>query len=1033
MEKFLSKIIENRILVCIFFAIIFIFGIISFKNLPIDAFPDLTNNQIQILTDTLGMSPTESEQSVTIPIEAVMNGIPGVIQIRSVSKLGLSLVTIVFKDNVDIYFARQLVNERLQSATDRLPLGINPEMGPITTGMGEIYQYAVEGKGYSSEELKTLHDYDIKYQLETVSGVNEVNTWGGKTKEYHVILNPDKIVAYNISLKDVFSALEKNNTNFSGGIIEHSSEQYVVSGIGLISSLKDIENIVVSYSNGIPVYVKNIAEVKYGEMLRQGAATKDGKGEVVTGIVMMLKGENSRDVIKRVKIKMQEIKKSLPEGVKIKPFYDQTNLIEQTINTVKNNLAEGGILVVIVLLIMLGDIRAALIVAFTIPMAMMFSFIGMKNLGISANIMSLGAIDFGMIVDGAIVMSENIIHKLNENKENLPKNQIIQESAKEMSKPIFFGVLIITMVYLPILSLEGMEYKMFSPMVFTVCFALLGSLLIALTLTPVLCSIFLNEKKTYKINPFLEKLRKKYNILLEKAMKNRIKTVSITVLIFLITLISLFFKGTEFIPSLDEGCFSIGVTTMPSISLPESVKIISLVEKTLIENIPEVKQVVSKIGRADLATDPMGIYETDMYVNLLPKSKWRFGINKEKLGTEMNEILQKNVPGANFSFTQPIEMRVNELVSGVKSDIAIKIFGEDLNILTEKAEEVEKVLQNVKGAVDIQVEQLSGANQITITPDREIAARYGVDIDDVKTLVTTAVMGETVTEILDGKKRFNLRVKLTSPDLSNDVKSIGNLLIDTDDGRKIPLSQVASISVEEGVEAVNREFGERRIIIQCNVKGRDIGSFVKDAEHKISEKVKLPSGYYIQWGGQFENQQRAMAKFAVVVPVSILIIFLLLVATFSSVSEALLVMINIPFAATGGIIALWLRGMYVSVPAIIGFIALFGVAILNGLVLLSTFNKLKEQGLSVKETIRQGTATRFRPVLITALVASLGFLPMAVSTGSGAEVQKPLATVIIGGLISSLFLTLIVLPVLYSLMNVKNKKLFLKIFKILCK
>ena len=1035
MENFLSKIVENKIFVCIFFAIVFVFGIISFKNLPIDAFPDLTNNQIQILTDTKGMSPTESEQSVTIPIEAVMNGIPGVTQIRSVSKLGLSLVTIVFKDDVDIYFARQLVNERLQSAADRLPSGINPEMGPITTGMGEIYQYAVEGKGYSSEELKTLHDYDIKYQLETVSGVNEVNTWGGKTREYHVVLNPSKIIAYNISLKDVFSALEKNNTNFSGGIIEHSSEQYVVSGIGLINSIQDIENIIVSYNNGVPVYIKNIAEVKYGEMLRQGAATKDGNGEVVTGIVMMLKGENSRDVIKRVKAKMKEIKKSLPEGIKIKPFYDQTNLIEQTINTVRNNLIEGGILVVLVLLFMLGDIKAALIVAFTIPMAMMFSFIGMKTLGISANIMSLGAIDFGMIVDGAIVMSENIIHRMNENNGNLPKNQIILTAVKEMAKPIFFGVLIITMVYMPILSLEGMEYKMFSPMVFTVCFALLGSLLIALTLTPVLCSIFLNEKKTYKINSYLEKLREKYNILLEKAMKNRIKTVLIAVLLFVISITSLLFKGTEFIPSLDEGCFSIGVTTMPSISLSESVKIVSLTEKTLLENIPEVKQVVSKIGRADLATDPMGIYETDMYVNLIPKSKWRFGKNKEKLGEEMNEVLQKNVPGANFSFTQPIEMRVNELVSGVKSDIAIKIFGEDLDILTEKAEEVEKVLQNVKGAVDIQVEQLSGANQITITPDREKAARYGVDIDDIKTLVTTAVMGETVTEILDGKKRFNLRVKLNSPELENDVKAIGNLLVDTDDGRKIPLAQVADISVGEGVEAVNREFGERRIIIQCNIQGRDIGSFVKDAEKKISEKVKLPSGYYIQWGGQFENQQRAMAKFAVVVPVSIFIIFLLLVATFSSVGEALLVMINIPFAAVGGIIALWIRGMYISVPAIIGFIALFGVAILNGLVLITTFNKLKEQSLSVKDTIRTGTATRFRPVLITALVASLGFLPMALSTGSGAEVQKPLATVIIGGLISSLFLTLIVLPVLYSLMNVKSKKplkLLTRTIKVFC-
>lgn len=1036
MENFISKIIKNRILVCTFFTVIFICGIISFKNLPIDAFPDLTNNQVQILTDTLGMSPTESEQLVTMPIESIMNGIADVVQIRSVSKVGLSLVTIVFKDNVDIYFARQLVNERLQSALGRLPKGITPEMGPITTGMGEIYQYAIEGAGYSPDELKTLHDWDIKYQLRTVPGVNEVNTWGGKTREYQVVLYPEKLSAYNLSLKQVFEALEKNNANFSGGIIEHSSEQYIVSGMGLIKSLDDIRNIIVSYNRGTPVYIKNIAKVEYGEMLRQGAATKDGKGEVVTGIVMMLKGENSRDVIKRVKSKMDEIKKTLPDGIKIKPFYDQTNLVEQTIKTVQTNLIEGGILVVLVLLLMLGDIKAALIVAFTIPMAMMFSFIGMKSLGISANIMSLGAIDFGMIVDGAIVMSENIIHRLSENEGRVPKIEIIETAVKEMSRPIFFGILIITVVYMPILSLEGMEYKMFSPMVFTVCFALLGSLLTALMLTPVLCSIFLKNDNKYKTGVIVEKIRKNYNNLLEKAMKNKIKTVLIAVALFIISIFSLFFKGTEFIPSLDEGCFSIGVTALPSISLSEAVKTTSLIERTLIDNIPEVKQVVSKIGRADLATDPMGVYETDMYVNLIPKSKWRFGMNKEKLGLEMDEILHKKVPGANFSFTQPIEMRVNELVSGVKSDIAIKLFGEDLNILTKKAEQIETVLQTVKGATDIQTEQLSGSNRISIVPDREKMARYGIDINDVKTLVVTAVMGEAVSEILDGKKRFTLRVRLSEKGTKQDITYIKNLLADTDDGRKIPLGQIAKISVDEGIEAVNREYGERRIIIQCNVRNRDIGSFVKDAEKKIDEKISLPPGYYIQWGGQFENQQRAIAKFAIVIPVSILIIFLLLLATFSSAKEALLVMINIPFASVGGIAALWIRGMYISVPAIIGFIALFGVAILNGLVLITTFNKLQKEGHSMKETIRLGTATRLRPILITAMVASLGFLPMALSTGSGAEVQKPLATVIIGGLISSLFLTLIVLPILYSWIanpKIKSVKIIKRLIKIIIK
>ena len=1018
MENFITKIIKHKIFVCAFFAIIFILGIVSFKKLPIDAFPDLTNNQVQILTDTNGMSPTESEQLVTMPIESIMNGIPDVVQIRSLSKVGLSLVTIVFKDDTDIYFARQQVNERLQSAIGKLPQGVTPEMGPITTGMGEIYQYAIEGKGYSSDELKILHDWDIKYQMRTVSGVNEVNTWGGQTREYQVIINPERLVAYNLSLKQVFDAINRNNANFSGGIIEHSSEQYIVSGSGLIRSLEDIKNIVVTYSNGVPVYIKNIARVEYGPMLRQGAATKDGQGEVVTGIVMMLKGENSREVIKRVKAKIEEIKPSLPEGVKIKPFYDQTDLIEQTIKTVETNLVEGGLLVIAVLLFMLGNIRAALIVALTIPISLMFSFIGMKALGISANIMSLGAIDFGMIVDGSIVMTENIMHRLRDNNGKISNSEVMQIAVKEMIRPIFFGVLIITVVYMPILSLEGMEYKMFSPMVFTVCFALLGSLLTALTLTPVLCSIFLKKAAASNECKFVSEIRKPYHSLLEKAMKNRVKTIMITVTLFVLCVFSLAFKGSEFIPQFDEGCFAIGVTNMPNISLTEAIKVNTAVEKTLKDNIPEVKTVVSKTGRPDLATDPMGVYETDVFVKLVPKNKWRSGMNKDKLEEEMSNILQAKVPGVNFSFTQPIEMRINELVSGVKADIAVKIFGEDLDILSKKAEEVEKVLGSVKGASDIQVEQLSGSNQLTIVPDREKCARYGIDIEDIKNLVTTSIMGEPVSEILDGKRRFSLRVKFDSNGVLQDVYYMKKLLIDTDDG----------------TEAVNREFGERRIIIQCNVRGRDIGSFVKEAEKSIKEKVSLPSGYYIQWGGQFENQQRAMAKFAVVVPVSILIIFILLTMTFSSVRDALLVMLNVPFAAVGGISALWVRGMYLSVPAIIGFIALFGVAILNALVLISTFNKLRQSGMRMKETIFEGTNSRLRPVLMTAFVATLGFMPMALSTGSGAEVQKPLATVIIGGLITSTLLTLIVLPVLYSMFaddKIKISKLFRRIFKII--
>ncbi len=1013
MEKFLVKFIEQRLLICIIFTLCIIGGIYAFKNLPIDAFPDLTNNQVQILTDTQGMAPIETEQLITIPIESIMSGLPKVDEIRSISKLGLSVITVVFKDNVDIYFARQLVNERMQAAKARLPEGLNPELGPITTGMGEIYQYVVEGKGYSPSDLKTLHDWEIKYQLRTIPGVNEVNTWGGETLEYQIILYPERLLQYNLTLKEVFEALKDNNTNFSGGIIEHGSEQYVLRGLGLINKLEDIRNIVVKYQEGKPIYIKNIAKVEYGQALRQGAATKDGKGEVVTGIIMMLKGENSRNVIKEIKIKINEIKKSLPEGVKIKAFYDQTNLVEQTIKTVEVNLVEGGLLVIIVLLFMLGNIRAALIVASTIPLAMMFSFMGMKALGLTANIMSLGAIDFGMIVDGSIVMVENTLRKLSHNKNpNIAVFKIIQDSVKEMARPIFFGVLIITVVYMPILSLEGIEYKMFSPMVFTICFALLGSLLVALFLIPVLCSFFLQGKITEKKNFIIEKIKEPYLKLLDSAIKNRIKTIIITISIFLIALLSLPFIGTEFVPKLDEGSFSIGVMNLPSISLPEAIKTTTRIEN-VIKEVPEVKSVVSKIGRADLATDPMGIYQTDTFVELKPKSKWRFGMTKEKLAIELDSLLQKKIAGVNFSFTQPIEMRVNELVSGVKSDVAVKIFGDDLDILSKKAEQIKNILQTVKGVADLQVEQISGSQQITIIPDRIKMAHYGVNIADIKNIISVAIMGEAISEILDGKKRFTLRVKF--PEASNiDPAVIENLLIETSKGIHIPINQVAQVLIIEGLEAVNRESGQRRIIIQCNVRGKDIGSFVKDAEQKISKKIKLPPNYYIQWGGQFENQQRAMHKLALVIPLSILIIFFLLIATFSSIKHSILIISNIPFAIVGGILALWLRGMYLNVPAVIGFIALFGVAILNGLVLVSSFNKLLDKGYSMKETIKIGAKTRLRPILTTAIVAILGFLPMAISTGSGAEIQKPLATVVIGGLITSTMLNLIVLPVLYS-------------------
>ena len=1015
MINLLIKFVNKKTLVLIVFGFVVATGLYSFTKLAIDAFPDLTNNQVQILIDAPGMAPYEVEELITVPTEAFMSSLPKVEELRSISKFGLSVVTVVFKDSVDIYFARQLVNEKLQVAKTKLPAGIEAELGPISTGMGEIFQYVVSGHGYSIQELKTIQDWDIKYQLRSVPGVNEVNTWGGFTTEYHVVVDPIKLLQYQLSLKDVFTALENNNQNFSGGIIERNSEQYLIRGIGKIQSMSDLEDILVKNQNNFPIKIKNIARVEFGSQIRQGAATQDGKGEVVTGIVMMLKGENSRAVIKRVKEKILQINKSLPESVTVKAFYDQTQLIESVIKTVRTNLFEGSFLVIAVLLFMLGNIRAALIAASAIPISLMFSFIGMENLGITANIMSLGAIDFGMIVDGAIVMVENILHKKSQGDPKLSLQDITNDSLREMAKPIGFGVLIITIVYVPILSLEGIEYKMFSPMVFTVCFALLGSLITALVLVPTLCMIFLKDHHHEKTNPWFEKLKKLYLEKLSLALKTPRRIINWSIVSFIISCVLLANLGTEFVPKLDEGDIIIEVRNLTSISVPGAVRASTTAEQALLD-IPEIKTIVTKTGRPDLGTDPMGVYASDMFVHLKPKNQWRFGMNKEKLIEEMKEKLEQKTIGAKFSFTQPIAMRVDELVSGVRSDVAIKIFGDDLDTLVKKAEEIEKIVTQIPGQTDLQVEKLVGSRQVLIKPNRNLMSLYGVDISDIRIAINTAFMGTEISEIITNQVRFSLKVRL---DTNTSIDTLEKLLIETNSGAKIPLGQVAHLELADGVEVINREHGERRIIVQMNVQKRDLGSFVNEAKQAIDKNIKLDQGYRIEWGGQFQNQERAMKKLLVVVPVAILIIFGLLVLSFNSLSSALIVLLNVPLALIGGVLALWLRGMYISVPAVIGFIALFGVAVLNGLVLISTFNKLKAQISDTDKLIIEGSKSRLRPVLMTALVAILGFLPMAISHGAGAEVQKPLATVVIGGLLSSTFLTLFVLPCVFRVVSKK--------------
>lgn len=1028
MENFLASMIRKKLLVITLFLAVSAAGIFSLLNLPIDAFPDLANNQVQIITESPGLGPVEVEQLVTIPLESVMNGLPNVDETRSISKYGLSVVSVIFKDKVDTYFARQLVLERLQSARSRLPANTNPQLGPISTAMGEIYQYVLRGQGYSATELKTIQDWDIKYQLRTVPGVAEVNTWGGLTDEYEVEVLPTTLQQYGLSMKDVFSAIEKNNENFGAGIINHESEQFIVRGLGRANSLTDIENIIVHTVNGVPITIKNIGKVYHGSALRQGAATRNGQGEVVLGLVMMLKGENSKAVIERVKEKLKEISRSMPEGIVIEPFYDQSGLVGETIETVKDNLIKGGALVLIVLLLTVDSLPAALICASAIPLSMMFSFIGMRLLGVTANIMSLGAVDFGMIVDGSIVMVENALRNLSEAQEEAKLNPsaeqpntqaIIEASAREVFRPILFGIAIITVVYMPILGLEGMEYKLFSPMVVTVSSALLGSLFVSLLLVPVLAVLIIKKAPKEKDNPIIKFLYKPFSLVFKQAMAHKLVTLATAVGIFVASLLLLPFLGTEFVPRLDEGDILVEIKNIPSISLPSALKISSEVE-TLIRTMPEVKTVVSRTGRPDLATDPMGVYGTDCFVMLKDRSTWPKGLTKDQLTQHMRELLTENIAGAQFNFTQPIAMRVDELVSGVRADVAVKIFGEDMDYLQNKAKEIETIIATIPGAADLQVEKLQGAEQLLIVPDRVRMARYGVDIDDIKTLAETAIIGTSVSQILEGRKRFDLRVRLPQG-IDMEPDSVADLLVETSTGKRIPLSQVAQVKLESGLETVNREQGSRRIVEQCNVRGRDIGSFVKECQQKI-KLVKLEQGTQLTWAGQFENQERAMAKFAILVPLSIAIIFVLLTMTFGTIKHALVVLLNVPFALIGGVIALYVRNLYLSVPAAIGFIALFGVAVLNGVVLISYINRLVDKGRPVEEAVQEGVKTRFRPVIMTALVAALGFLPMSISNGSGAEIQRPLATVVIGGLVSSTLLTLLVLPVIYCLVSGRSKK-----------
>jgi cobalt-zinc-cadmium resistance protein CzcA len=1012
-HRLIESALKNRFLVLLATALVAGGGILAMRRLPIDAVPDITNVQVQVLTNAPALGPVEVEQFLTFPIETAMSGLPGIEEIRSVSKFGLSAVTVVFKDGTDIYHARQLINERLLAAREEIPEGFgDPEMGPISTGLGEIYQFEVKGDGYSPMELRTILDWFVAFQLKKVPGVVEINTFGGELKTYEVQLDPRQLIQHEIPLSRVFDALQVNNANAGGAYIEHNQEQYIIRGEGLIQSLEDIGNIVVAVrEGGRPLYIKDLGRTAFAPMVRQGAVTRDGRGEVVVGIVMMLMGENSRVVVDRVKARIEAITPTLPAGVTIDPFYDRTELVRKTIHTVIKNLSEGGALVIVILLILLGNVRGGLIVASAIPLAMLIAFIGMGRAGLSGNLLSLGAIDFGLIVDGAVVVIENIMrHLAGQSRHAKDRLTLIRDAAKEVSRPVIFGVGIIMIVYLPILTLQGIEGKMFRPMALTVLFALAGSLVLALTLMPVLASLFLKGPLAEHDTKLLQWIRPRYRKQLTRAVDHPRPVVIITVGLFLLSLVAVPFLGSEFIPKLDEGAIALQAWRLPSVSLTTSIQNTTLIEQTL-KAFPEVDTVVCKTGRPEIATDPMGVEISDIFVMLKPKRVWKTAQTKEALIAAMDAALNAQVPGTKFSYSQPIELRMSELIAGVRSDIGIKIYGEDLEKLKHAGDAVVAAVSRVRGARDVKAEQITGLPVVRIIVNRPAMARYGVNAADVLAAVE-AMGGKVVGEIFEGQKRFALQVRFIE-EARNQLDELKRLPVADPEGRLIPLGQLAELRIEEGPAQISREAIQRRITVECNVRGRDLGGFVQEAQRVVAQRVALPAGYVVEWGGQFENLQRAGARLAIVVPLALCLIFVLLYLSFGSVRPALLIFANVPMAATGGILALLMRRMPFSISAGVGFIALFGVAVLNGLVLVTYISQLRREGKSVRDAVSEGAMTRLRPVLMTALVASLGFVPMALGHGEGAEVQRPLATVVIGGLLTSTVLTLIVLPAIY--------------------
>ncbi len=1024
--------LKQRLVVTVIAVVLLFFGLNAANKLSVDAFPDVTNVQVQIATEAPGRSPEEVERFATVPIEVAMTGLPGLTELRSLNKPGLSLITLVFTDATNVYFARQLVMERLMEVSTRMPAGITPVLGPVSSGLGEVYQYTIEHPNDGKRELtqeeltqrRVVQDWVLRPLLRSIPGVAEINSQGGYVKQYHVLVNPERLRHYKIRLADVYEAVSRNNANSGGGVLPQSAEQYLIRGVGLVNGLSDLGQIVLKETNGTPVYMRDVAEIKFGHEVRQGAVIKNGDTEAVGGIVMMMTGGNAKEVVSRIKARVKEIndREMLPGGLKVTPYYDRSELVDAALWTVTKVLIEGVVLVVIVLFLFLGDVRSSLIVVATLVLTPLLTFMAMNKLGISANLMSLGglAIAIGLMVDGSVVVVENAYARLGRAAE-LGESKVrgILNAVTEVATPVIFGVGIIILVFLPLMTLQGMEGKMFAPLAYTIAIALAVSLVLSMTLSPVLSSYLLKPPQGDGDHDtkLIRVLKSRYLRLLDAAMSNQKRTLVASVGAFVLAIALVPFLGTAFIPEMKEGSVVPGINRVPNISLEESIKM-EMQAMKLVMSVPGVKSAISGLGRGESPADPQSPNESTPIVSLLPRDQWPSGWNQDDIAQAMRDKL-KVLPGVQIVMAQPISDRVDEMVTGVRSDIAVKVFGDDLDELKHVANQIAKVAQGIQGAQDLRVERISGQQYLQIDINRQDIARMGLNVSDVNDIIETAIGGKVASEVFEGERRFSAVVRLPE-NFRNNIEAISNIILSSGNGAVARLSDVAEINVLDGPAQISREMAKRRIVVGINVKDRDLGSFVAELQTKVAEKIKLPEGYYLEWGGQFQNMERALGHLKIIVPITVAAIFFLLFLLFNSVKFATLIITVLPFASMGGIVGLFLSGEYLSVPASVGFIALWGIAVLNGVVLVSCIRGLRDQGMSVQQAVLEGAKQRFRPVMMTATVAMLGLIPFLISDGPGSEVQRPLAIVVIGGLITCTLLTLVVVPTIYHWFDEKE-------------